>query len=96
MVRSFDAKLVNARRIRHLSDISAARLCTVLHLKQRTPSFGLIKTITYIGGSGFEPGGRGFESLRARQILSIRQLVTTHADTVVDRINVSAGILPDF
>jgi hypothetical protein len=65
--------------IRHFSDIGAARLCAVVHFGQRTPSLGVVKTRTCVYRGGYEPGGREFESLRARQLSPEHEAVTATA-----------------
>ena len=44
---------------------------------------------------GFEPGGREFESLRARQISKLNQAVTAYAVTAFFFNITSAGLLRD-
>jgi len=52
---------------RHFSDNSPAWLCCVVQIGQRAPTLSLYKSIAYVVRSVYEPGGREFESLQARQ-----------------------------
>ena len=45
---------------------------------------------------GYEPGGREFESLRARQLVIIYQAVIESAISAFCFNIISAGVLPDF
>jgi hypothetical protein len=47
--------------------LSPAWLCSVGQTATGAPPVRAIKTTTYVGNSGYEPEGREFESLRARQ-----------------------------
>jgi hypothetical protein len=72
------------------------QLCIVVHCRaklQRTPSFRLYKSITYTSFCGYEPSGREFESLRARQLFDLDQAVSASgASCFFFRMN-SAGLL---
>ena len=61
-----------------LPTIFRHQLCFVVHCRaksQRTPSLSFYISITYSCIRSFEPGGREFESLRARQFLIKKSMV---------------------
>ena len=56
------------RPFRQISDVSYALLCNILINWQRASSIRPYISISYGSSHGYEPGGREFESLRARHL----------------------------
>jgi hypothetical protein len=70
-LRSFGSVRDEGREILVYSEFRCALLCSVVPNATGATRILLTKSMLSFNGASYEPGGREFESLRARQIIQV-------------------------